>query len=291
MTETQCKICSKEILWVNSLMPPTFPIKTELTIDENPIACTDCKIEIDEEYQTSSALHPHPNDEGEKIKEEIVKDEYLEESALTNRLSNYSANDKSENVYKHLFKCKNLLQCYDCGYQTESKTNLEFHMLTHKRLFQYCDRSRRKKTTHVHKKTFSCKSCDYCCTQRGNLNEHTFKHLGAWPYACNECDYKCGYKSRLTRHMTIHAKEKPFKCKLCDYSCVRSSQFNNHTYKHTGEWPFRCNECDYKCVDARNLARHTRTHSIEKPFKCELCDYSCEGEKQLKNHRYKHFGD
>ena len=53
-------------------------------------------------------------------------------------------------------------------------------------------------------KRYQCVSCDYSCTQAGDLKKHSYTHTGEKPYQCGSCDYSCTTASGLKRHMVRH---------------------------------------------------------------------------------------
>ncbi|KAF5282631.1 hypothetical protein FQR65_LT14227 [Abscondita terminalis] len=254
-TPISFQICLKEIregTLINDTNSSTIPIKTELTFDENPLACNECKI-VD-----SMQLFKDEFVEVAVKNETIVKDEYvlfnvdmpicMEESASSGIL----------------------YYCEQCDYAAGDKRKLTDHIFTHQ---------------------YKCNLCRYTTNHVGNLKTHMYKHSGEKPLSCDKCDYRCYKKSHLIRHNRTHTLEKPFRCNFCDYSSSQSNNLKRHVYKHYGEKPLSCGTCDYNCYSKRELSRHnTGMHSLEKLFKCDFCDYYSSRSSNLKSHMHKHSG-
>ncbi|KAF5278823.1 hypothetical protein FQR65_LT03511 [Abscondita terminalis] len=179
-------------------------------------------------------------------------------------------------------RLSNSFQCDGCGYCTESKTDLEHHMLQHD------GEERNKYDSNIIK----CEKCNYSTSNKHNLNCHVYRmHGGRLKQKCKLCNYATVDKRQLISHISTHTEEKPFKCKLCNYSCNHTKTLKAHMCKHSGKWPFECDKCDYKTFTKYKMKNHIKRHTKEKPFKCDLCNYCSNHVHDLKAHLYKHSGD
>lgn len=116
---------------------------------------------------------------------------------------------------------------------------------------------------HSGEKSFKCMQCEYTCSWKVNLKEHTRVHTGEKPYKCTLCSYSCSQNGNLKKHMVVHTGEKPFKCKLCSYSCAQKHTLNEHESMHRGIKPFQCELCSYSCTFRNHLKTHMLIHTGE----------------------------
>ncbi|XP_045783539.1 zinc finger protein 271-like [Maniola jurtina] len=165
-------------------------------------------------------------------------------------------------------------ECCHCEYTTNYKVHLIKHLRTKH------SSTKPKKTplllhmrTHTGEQSYSCKYCDYKCSNSGRLKLHMMTHTGEKPYHCKHCDYKCLRSGGLTVHMRIHTGEKPYHCEVCDYKCVHKGNLKKHMRIHTGEKRYHCEHCDHKFRTKGKLKIHTRIHTAKKPCRCQYCDY------------------
>lgn len=114
------------------------------------------------------------------------------------------------------------------------------------------------KSIIVHK--YKCNCCDYSCTRRCDLEEHSIKHFGVKRFSCDKCEFKTGFTWKLLRHKKIHSGKKPFSCDDCEYTFVFKDNLLRHKRIHSGEKPFECDDCDYKTSHKQHLSRHKKTH-------------------------------
>ena len=138
-----------------------------------------------------------------------------------------------ESLQKHVNSLKKNLpkrfQCSFCEYSSETKTNFQRHLVTHKKVKPFkcthCNQSYKRKchlTAHVkwaHTKESKpgCKVCNKIFNDRSNLLRHVRAvHDKIKSFVCTTCSKKFAHKVDLTRHVRIHTKNKPYKCSFCD---------------------------------------------------------------------------
>ncbi|XP_034839021.2 zinc finger protein 782-like [Maniola hyperantus] len=224
--------------------------------------------------------------------------------------NNHTPQDRGKNAYCSKTTKMNLdllpenrFECNHCQYTTNYKVHLIKHLCTrHTSTKPYsCKVCNYKCTqkyslelhmrTHTGERTHHCKQCDYKCSRSSVLKNHIRTHTGEKPYNCKHCDYTCSQPSNLKSHIRTHTGEKPYNCKHCDYKCLRSSDLKKHIITHTGDKSYNCKYCDYKCSRLSDLKSHIRTHTGEKPYNCKHCDYKCSQPSNLKSHIRTHTGE
>ncbi|KAF5282635.1 hypothetical protein FQR65_LT14231 [Abscondita terminalis] len=313
-------ICNDSLVYSKLL---NIPLKVDLSIDENPIACNKCKLQIDEMHRLCIK-----NEDGTDVVKEI-KEESVEivESVIkiedTQLVENNTTTIVKEEIYTTQVEEKfvsvnsdfeGFMYCYDCNYATNNKQNLIEHVFIHRfkrnssLVFECYDCGYQTKNkailqfhvmTHKNRELYKCSLCNFSSETLDCLNAHLkihrsmkgSKESGEKIYGCDMCDFKTMYRGNLSRHKRSHVNSKQFKCNLCDYRSNHSHDLKVHLIRHTGERPFSCDKCDFKTYFNRHLTKHKRTHSQEKLFKCSLCYYQTYYWPRLKVHVYRHTGE
>jgi len=65
---------------------------------------------------------------------------------------------------------------------------------------------------------YVCTVCNKRFTRKGNLKEHTERHVEPRPYVCTVCDKRFAHKGSLKEHIERHSGEKPRRhvCTVCN---------------------------------------------------------------------------
>ncbi|KAF5305860.1 hypothetical protein FQR65_LT07599 [Abscondita terminalis] len=183
-TTMSCQICLKEIRegtllhsLSNELKLSTLPIKTDLTNDEHPHACNECKPKLDDEHQTftqnenilttenlsQSITTNFPSLVGEENFLKTIKDEFVEVAV------------ENENIVKEEYVLFNmdmsmcveksdiLYYCQQCSYATSDKPKLTDHVFTHQ---------------------YKCNLCNYTTFDHSSLKEHKKVHILYYGVLC-----------------------------------------------------------------------------------------------------------
>ncbi|VDN59269.1 unnamed protein product [Dracunculus medinensis] len=76
------------------------------------------------------------------------------------------------------------LNCQMCGFVTEYKHHLEYHV-----------------RNHSGAKPFQCSKCSYQCVNKSMLNSHMKSHTNVYQYRCRDCAYATKYCHSLKLHL------------------------------------------------------------------------------------------
>ncbi|VDN04929.1 unnamed protein product [Thelazia callipaeda] len=76
------------------------------------------------------------------------------------------------------------LGCTRCGFVTEYKHHLEYHL-----------------RNHMGSKPFHCKKCAYSCVNKSMLNSHMKSHTNIYQFRCRDCTYATKYCHSLKLHL------------------------------------------------------------------------------------------
>ncbi|VDK45895.1 unnamed protein product [Anisakis simplex] len=76
------------------------------------------------------------------------------------------------------------LGCTRCGFVTEYKHHLEYHL-----------------RNHMGSKPFHCKKCAYSCVNKSMLNSHMKSHTNVYQFRCRDCTYATKYCHSLKLHL------------------------------------------------------------------------------------------
>ncbi|XP_076438944.1 uncharacterized protein LOC143277880 [Babylonia areolata] len=188
--------------------------------------------------------------------------------------------------------------CPVCGKVLKNLTTLHVHERVHKRPFscKTCNKGfshyyKLKRHQHVHTgiKDFTCEVCEKKFISSQTLKLHyTGIHLGNKPFACEVCDQGFVTRHTLKLHMLKHSDKKPFTCEVCGrafkYECV----LKNHRLLHFGEKPFKCDICDKAYVCSNYLTKHKRRAHSDPKYTCDVCGKTCYFANELKNHKLIH---
>ncbi|KAF5306569.1 hypothetical protein FQR65_LT07296 [Abscondita terminalis] len=272
-TTITCRICclrkikqevktNDDLVLSSKLVSPNEDV---VQITENPVACNNCKVEIDE---MSSFVHPYLIKE--EIKEEFVEDLIKSENIVEDHSVSFNTDiplciEESISV--------NILHCYKCNYSTSKANTLGQHIRRKHAEGKPKQKSIDRADTHTRKKLFKCKICNHQTKYSRTFATHLRKHSGERPFWCDECEYKTYSKHILNYHKKVHSDEEPFKCSLCDFSSKYSRNLKLHSQKHSRELNFNC--------DMHKTSKIIKTFIPKKPLNA-LCDFSSKYSRNLK---------
>ena len=147
--------------------------------------------------------------------------------------------------------------CEHCGVELAGKPSLDYHLASvHKKGEEikcpYCYkvfyRGLKKHISGVHgnQSRFRCNKCDYRCSRKTQLAQHSTTHMGeeARTEVCEQCGAKFKKKDVLTVHIKrVHKKIKDHKCEACGKAFFSKTKMLQHVKIHTGEMDFSCQHC------------------------------------------------
>ena len=163
-----------------------------------------------------------------------------------------------------------LYRCSICSFQTIEKRTFNRH----------------KRTAHVKKKTFPCKSCSMTFTKIHHLWYHCKVVHGPKIYKCHHCDYATDRKYNLDKHqkrfncyvqpeptdnleesqgapITTNPNKKVFDCNHCEYRTDRRELINLHQKRfHCHNVPNKTNNFDNPITD-QNQSSVGQVNSME----------------------------
>ncbi|KAL7631563.1 UNVERIFIED_CONTAM: hypothetical protein RMT77_018134 [Armadillidium vulgare] len=82
---------------------------------------------------------------------------------------------------------KRKFKCAHCSYESNFKSVLKRHMLTHSNI-----------------KLYKCSDCSYECNRKGYLRIHMLTHANVKLFKCSDCSYECNQRRHLKRHIYSH---------------------------------------------------------------------------------------
>lgn len=84
-------------------------------------------------------------------------------------------------------------------------------------------------------KNYMCEHCSRGFVTKGDLNKHTRKHTGSFPYQCNLCEKKFNDISAMYRHSnSVHKSVKQYRCKFCQQTFTKLDSARSHVTKCHG---------------------------------------------------------
>ena len=136
-----------------------------------------------------------------------------------------------------------LLNCSECPYTTDKKSNLVQHQ-RHK---------------HSNEEPYGCSFCGRMFKSRGQLTKHEMTHSGEKPHQCSQCGQKFLRADYLRNHERTHGDVKPFVCGTCGKKFKRPDALRKHERLHTGVKPFSCSKCEKIFGRKDNKNTHEKT--------------------------------
>lgn len=223
----------------------------------------------------------------DNIKEEVIKDELLDEKCDINSeeiLSDISIvpinfvacgikqefNDE-EQISMDDYECnivenvESYCKCEECGELCPDKKSLKNHMKFHKRF-----------------KNYKCTECSIVFSKLKELTAHLRLHKGLKSFKCVQCkevftptsDLDKKFSDRVYKHMLTHTPAKPLKSSehLCEFATSTYVKVENIP-KVIVKNRFKCKDCNRKFSNPRVLADHMQqVHKKVKPFTCSECN-------------------
>lgn len=192
--------------------------------------------------------HEHPPNHVERISQECLKQEELQNSqhsSIGPSSSSSTANMETGHQLKSLSINKRNYICAICTSNFETSYDLKVHM------------------NNDHKKDlkFRCHLCGKHKISQLKLDEHISTVHQNQNVTCNVCKKVLKSKSHLRQHiLSVHNGVKPFACEYCPATFAAKNTLKVHTRLHTGEKPFRCNICDRRFTQLTPMKKHLITH-------------------------------
>jgi len=269
----------------------------------------DLNVKLSDEEQVNKFLDAELKFEDIPVKTEL--DEELSEGNEEKLVDDKKSNRKQcpvclksytkDSLFEHMYFHKGETTCHECGKVYQHKAALRLHQLNvHTKKFSHvcevCGYKTNQKTklgfhmrTHTGEKPLMCDLCDYRCADPSALNHHIRKnHTNPTiekiaspqpPFYCASCGKSFGYMCRLKRHEAIHAEgkqprwpkthiESNIKCSVCGKCFRYMSRLRRHELTHAdGKEP------------------RFSMQSAESIIKCSVCDETFSHLKSLSDHK------
>ncbi|XP_026689275.1 zinc finger protein 774-like [Diaphorina citri] len=150
--------------------------------------------------------------------------------------------------------------CYACNKNFYQISDIKRHIATHFK----------RKPVHVHSLQYTCIHCVSFSSDNVNLLIQHGKKCAAvvrpdpqkFKFVCFACNYFTYQRGNIVNHTRRHLGEKPFKCHCfaCNYFTYQRGNIVNHTRRHLGEKPFKCPLCLYRSRQKIHLQTHMKRH-------------------------------
>ena len=210
----------------------------------------------------------------------------------------------------HYQKTQNLI-CR-CGFQAETKPDLDIHKLkshklktctkcnftadTYSKIFQHLKSEHKallheEKQVHVkypkNEKYSKVSDCDKSLVP---LNTDAVNKLKS--YDCDQCEYKAYKKPFLKRHVkTEHSTnvQTTFSCNKCEFTSSKKSHVRTHSsIKHNdNEWTKKKRYCCDKCEYKTDKTFHLKNHNYREHGKCIYCEFVSFEKSELNDHLHR----
>ncbi|KAK0048850.1 zinc finger protein 841 [Biomphalaria pfeifferi] len=225
------------------------------------------------------------------------------ESKLSCSNCNFTGKLHSD-LQRHMLEHKkNEIACEHCGLKCASEDTLIAHMSLHSdnkpfeclvcgSTFQRVSSLRQHMLLHTNYRDRSCHVCEIICETQEQLQLHMKTHENKDFLTCVICGLKCVSEAQLLKHSRDHEEDgKSLHCPSCSKLCHSLSEFRQHIPVHNGLKSFTCKHCALTCSTKTELNNHLLTHTELNPFTCSLCDFACRSKVLLINHTISHMND
>lgn len=142
-----------------------------------------------------------------------------------------------------------------------------------------------------------CMHCDFKCSNKTALREHTREHQPIQPMQCSKCTYSCSSKGALKVHERIHSEERPFKCDFCNFASKQRSNLVIHKKKCHSDKPEKGSGGKGGRGGGKSgggdspkplSSRYRAKLDAARAFCCDSCDASFVREDSLRSHKKQH---
>lgn len=178
--------------------------------------------------------------------------------------------------------------CRTCGYVSESKENLEFHVISsHERPKR---KSSNKRSANDQKYTpVSCPECNKVFSNKYHMQFHLKSHTERERHFCDRCEKSYSYAGSLSQHKKfVHEGILSFLCTSCGEAFPSKQARDIHKRLHTGEAPFICQYCSKSYRSKQTLSRHIEMHLDIRNYRCHVCPKRFRRSTHLKYHLSTH---
>ncbi|KAF5278820.1 hypothetical protein FQR65_LT03508 [Abscondita terminalis] len=204
---------------------------------------------------------------------------------------------------------KDLFECRDSGYQTNTETDFNQRLVTHKNVVKSRMLQRKRNATGKTKRPklrYSRKNVNNHLNRMHSETEnrkpitetikpkfktkHKLKQK-RFRFKCERCNYGSDVRGNFLNHKnTIHAEPSgpSIKCDTCDYSNYYLYMIKKHMQKYSGQTPLKCDKCDFKTHVLVHFNGHVKKHepgwTLESSLKCTQCEYVATSTGRLNTH-------
>lgn len=178
-------------------------------------------------------------------------------------------------------KPRDQFKCPVCPQNFNSKSQLTFHMTSHK-TEDNTDLLHSASLFNASKsKQMKCPTCHVILESKSQMNYHISLHKTS-QYECHMCEYVSTKKQQLLNHIKSCHPEQP--------------QLQNPAPPQPQPQPQQlllsfCSKCPSRFNNISSLQSHFQNHGTNCAFKCEACDFSCADEKEYLAHTFCHTAD
>ncbi|KAF2879547.1 hypothetical protein ILUMI_26631 [Ignelater luminosus] len=171
---------------------------------------------------------------------------------------------------------RNIFICYSCDVETDTKEEIEKHVL-------------------IHEDKFVCKTCGESFIKPMDYSCHLYKHDQSKGYQCAFCKYTTNIRTVIKLHInTYHLRKFMYTCKLCGKGFNDNVIYKEHQNIHEGIRPFQCIVCNKDFPFSSYLTTHQiRNHTVTidgiiGTNQCHVCYKRFTRNKALEMHVKRH---